>query len=149
LATAELQTVIALPPPGVFEALCDLGRRPSIDPTITEISPPSGGLQAGSTFSGRGTMASSGSGFDGIVTALERDSFLGLGYTLANGATMQEQWDLRPVPSGTLVTYRAELRLPGGLLGKLLDRLMVSSGFQKQRETVLESIKTAFERRAT
>ena len=149
MATAELQTVIALPPPGVFEALCDLGRRPSIDPTITELSPPSGGLQAGSAFSGRGTMASSGSGFDGVVTALERDSFLGLGYRLANGATMQEQWELRPVPSGTLVNYRTELRLPGGLFGRLLDRVIVSSGFQKQREGVLQSIKSALERRTT
>lgn len=146
MATVQLQSVIARPAAEVFAALCDLGRRPALDPTVTEMTPPAGEVQAGSTFSGRGTMVSSGSGFDGLVTALEPDSFLGLGFTLANGATLQEQWRLSPTPSGTLVNYFAELRLPGGLVGKLLDRLVVGGGFRKQREGVLRQLKATLER---
>ena len=52
---------------------------------------------------------------------------------------------LSPTPSGTLITYHADLRLPGGFLGKLLDRVLVGGGFRKQREAVLARVKAALE----
>jgi hypothetical protein len=44
-----------------------------------------------------------------------------------------------------LVRYHADLRLPGGFFGKVLDRVMVGPGFRRQREAVLLRIKAALE----
>ncbi len=148
MAVVDLRAVIALPPAEVYTALANLSLRPSLDPTITEIMPPAGETVVGTSFSGRGTASGSNSGFDGVVTAAETGQIFGLGLTTADGARLVEEIRLSAVSSGTLLAYHAELRLPGGVFGRLLDRLMVGSGFQKQREGVLAHMKAALERRA-
>src|SRR5205823_292325 len=122
-------------------ALCDLVRRPVLGPTVSGLTPPGGGIAEGATFSGRGTLTGSEEPFDGIVTAIEPDRFIGFAFRYGNGARLQEQWRLSPTPSGTLINYHAELSLPGGLFGKLLDRVMAGSGFRRQREAVLAHVK--------
>jgi hypothetical protein len=146
MAAVDLRAVIALPPADIYAVIADLARRPSLDPTITELAPPDGDTVVGARFSGRSVVTGSNSGFDGIVTAAEPSQIFGMGLTTFDGAKLVEEIRLSPVPSGTLLAYHAELRLPGGLLGKLLDRVMVGSGFRKQREVVLAHLKAGLER---
>lgn len=148
MATVDLQAVVGVPPSACYAGLCDLTARPAMDPTTVELTAPVAPICEGATFSGRGTATGDERGFDGIVTALEPGRFVGLAYSFSNGADLHEQWRLGETPSGTLVNYHAELRLPGGVFGKLLDRLVVGSGFRKQREAVLGRVKAALEARA-
>src|SRR5437667_12598938 len=71
VAAVDLQSVIALPPAGVYAALCDVERRPALDPTITVVEPCDGEVLAGSTFSGTGALTGDESSFEALVTALE------------------------------------------------------------------------------
>jgi hypothetical protein len=145
MASVDLLAVVSLPQADVYAALCDLARRPRLDPTVVEVTPPEDGATPAASFSGRGTTTGDERHFDGIVTALEPDLFVALGFSFSNGARLHEQWRLGPTPSGTLVNYHAELQVPGGLFGRLLDRVMVAGGFARQREAVLARIKAALE----
>lgn len=148
MAVAELQAVVALPRAAVFAALSDLARRPALDPSILELEgsgPAAGAAAAGSVFTGRSAITGSDGGFEGSVTAIEEPSLIALGLRQADGARFHETWRLTETPSGTLLRYRAELRLPGGLFGRLLDGLLVGAGFRRQREAVLARIKAALE----
>ena len=147
MSSTDAQAVISLPPAVVYAALCDLGRRPELDPTISELDAANQPIVEGATFAGRGTLTGDDSAFEGIVTALEPDRFVGLGFSYRSGARLHEQWRLRATPSGTLVTYHADLSLPGGILGRLMDLLLAGSGFRKQREAVLMHVKARMERR--
>ncbi len=145
MATVDLQAVVSLTPEGCYARLTDLASRTALDPTIVEIEPPPTPIVEGARFSGRGTAPGEERGFDGIVTALEPDRFVALAYTFSNGARLHEQWRLAATQSGTLLTYHAELQLPAGIFGKLLDRLVVAGGYRRQREAVLAHVKVALE----
>jgi Polyketide cyclase / dehydrase and lipid transport len=145
MSTADVQSVISLAPAEVYAALTDLSRRPSLDPTIAELNAPAEPATEGAAFAGLGTLTGDEGAFEAIVTALEPDRFVALGFIYRSGARLHEQWRLSGTPSGTLVNYHAELTLPGGLLGKLMDRLLAGSGFLKQREAVLAHVKARLE----
>ena len=150
MAVAEVQAVVALPRASVFAALSDLARRPALDPTMLAIEEAATPLAADDpasapVFRGRTVITGSESDFEGSVTARDEPSLLALGLRLANGARVLESWRLSETASGTLVRYRAELRLPGGLIGGLLDRLFVGGGFRRQRAAALARIKAALE----
>jgi hypothetical protein len=145
MASVDLQTVVSLAPSACYAQLSDFAARPSLDPTIVELAPPPESIVEGARFSGRGTATGEERGFDGIITALEPDRFLALACTFSNGARLHEQWRLSATPSGTLLNYHAELQLPAGVFGRLLDRLVVGSGFRRQREAVLVRLKSALE----
>lgn len=145
MASIDLQAAVSVAPPACYARLADLTARPAFDPTIVELEPPPQPLGEGARFSGRGTAPGEERGFEGIVTALEPDHFVGLAYAFSNGARLHEQWRLSPTPSGTLLNYHADLQLPAGIFGKLLDRLVVGSGFRRQREAVVARVKAALE----
>lgn len=145
MSTADLQVAVARPIEEVYAALADLSRRPELDPTVTEIEPPEGPLRETATFAGRGGVTGSDTGFEAVVTGLQQDRFLGFLFNYANGARLFEEWSLMASPSGTFIRYHAELLLPSGIIGRLLDRIMVGSGFRKQREAVLARFKAALE----
>jgi|SRR5581483_482809 len=145
MASVDAQVVIALPPAAVFAALADLQRRPSLDPTVGEVTAERFEPEPGATFGGWASLTGSEEGFEGALTAYEPPAFLAIGFAFGSGARFHEEWRLSPTATGTLVRYHADLRLPGGLAGKLLDRVMVGPGFRKQREAVLLRIKAALE----
>ncbi|HZU78057.1 MAG TPA: SRPBCC family protein [Dehalococcoidia bacterium] len=150
MAVVDLQAVVAQPPDAVYRALCDLARRPELDPTIVTVenAAPDGAPHEGTTFRGAGMLPGTEERFDGLVTGLEPNRFAAFGYNYANGASLHEQWRLSPTPSGTLIKYHAELRLPSGVLGRLLDVLMVGPGFKRQREAMLAQAKAALDAEA-
>lgn len=143
MASVDLQAVIERSPATVFAALAALGERPLLDPTITELSPRAPAPKVGATFEGRGTFTGSDVAFEGIVAGLEAGELLVLQFVCANGARLAEEWRLGATMTGTLLSYHADLRLPGELIGRILDRFFVGSGFEHQREAVL----TQFRRR--
>lgn len=145
MSKVDLQIAVARPAAEVYAALADLARRPALDPTVTEIDPPDEPLREAAVFSGRGGVTGKDTGFEAVVTGLQEDRFLGFLFNYANGAQLFEEWSLMPAPSGTFIHYHAELLLPSGFIGKLLDRIVVGSGFRKQRETVLSRVKQALE----
>jgi hypothetical protein len=145
VASIDLQTVIAAPPAAVYWSLGDPALRPTIDPFVSEVETPLSELEPGGGFVGRSTVTGSDSAFECLVTAIDADRFLGLAFAYADGARMHEQWRLNATASGTLVHYRAELILPGGLFGKILDRVLVGGGFRTQREAMLKHLKAAIE----
>ncbi|HLZ71072.1 MAG TPA: SRPBCC family protein [Dehalococcoidia bacterium] len=145
MASVDAQAVFALSPAAAFAALADLPRRPALDPTVGSIEAPAFVPEAGAAFSGWASLTGSDEAFEGSITAYEPDSFLAIGFAFGSGARFHEEWRLSATASGTLARYRADLRLPGGFVGKLLDRVMVGGGFRKQREAVLLRIKAGLE----
>jgi len=145
MATVNAQAVFALPPDAAFAALADVPHRPALDPTVGAIDAAAFAPAAGAAFSGWASLTGSDEGFEGSITACEPPVLLALGFAFGSGARFHEEWRLSPTATGTLARYRADLRLPGGFLGKLLDRVMVGGGFRKQREAVLLRIKAALE----
>jgi hypothetical protein len=148
VSTTDQQLGISRPPSEVYAALTAIERRPDLDPTVSEIEPlhpddlP---LHETSAFRGRGGVPGQDTEFEGVVTGLQPDGFAGFLFNYANGSRLFEEWTLRPVPSGTLVTYHAELMLPSGIVGRLLDKVLVGGGFARQRERVLAQFKAALE----
>lgn len=145
MASADVQAVFALAPEAAFAALADLPRRPTLDPTVGEIKAEEFKPEPGATFAGWASLTGEEEGFEGSITAYEPPGFLAIGFAFGSGARFHEEWRLSPTATGTFVRYHADLRLPGGFVGKLLDRVMVGPGFRKQRETVLLCIKAALE----
>lgn len=145
MAKIDLQVAIALSPEAVYRTLLDLPRRPDLDPTIVGFTFVPETASEGALFSGSGSLSGAEERFEGLVTGLEPDSFAAFGFNYANGAHLHEQWRLRPVPSGTLINYHAEMSLPGGFIGKLLDAVLVGGGFRKQREAMLAHAKAVLE----
>jgi len=148
VAIAELQMVLALRPEDAFAALADIRRRPALDPTISEVMAPAGPPAIGATFSGRGSVTGADASFEGMITGLDAPRLVAFGMTFFNGARLFEEWRLSATASGSLVRYTAELRLPGGIGGRLLDRILVGRGFRKQREDVLARIKATLDAQA-
>jgi hypothetical protein len=151
MAAVDLQVVVGRAPAEVCRALLDLAERPAIDPTITLIEPPAGSTfphgaaPEGTVFGGTGTLSGSEERFEGSVTAVSWNESVGFGFAYSSGARLLEEWRLTAVPSGTLVRYHAEMALPGGLLGRLLDAVMVGPGFKRQREVMLAHARRALE----
>lgn len=148
MSKIDLQIAVARPPAAVYAALTDIARRPQLDPTVSEMEPldeQALPLHETSAFRGRGGVPGTETEFEGVVTGLQPDAFAGFLFNYANGARLFEEWTLQPVPSGTYVRYHAELLLPSGFFGKLLDRLFVGGGFKRQREAVLAHFKRAVE----
>src|SRR5579871_4859154 len=143
MANIDAQAVLALPLETVFAALADLPRRPALDQTIGAVTAEEFSPAPGVTFGGWASLTGSEEAFEGSVTAFEPPGFLALGFAFGSGARFHEEWRLSPTASGTLVRYHADLRLPGGIVGRVLDAVMVGPGFRKQRETVLLRIKAA------
>ena len=140
MSTSDLQLGISRPPADVYAALTAIERRPELDPTVSEVQPlhpddlP---LHETSAFQGRGGVPGQDTEFEGVVTGLQADAFAGFLFNYANGSRLFEEWTLQAVPSGTLVRYHAELMLPSGIVGRLLDKVLVGGGFERQREGVL------------
>lgn len=145
MASVDVQAVFALPPEAAFAALADLRRRPALDPTVGEISASEFKPEPGATFGGWASLTGSEEGFEGSITAYEPPGLLAIGFAFGSGARFREEWRLSATATGTLVRYHADLRLPGGFLGKVLDRVMVGPGFRKQREAVLLRVKAGLE----
>ncbi len=145
MASVDVQAVVALPPAATFAALADLPRRPAIDPTVGDVTAPAFKPEAGAAFGGWASLTGSEEGFEGSITAYEPPGLLAIGFAFGSGARFHEEWRLSPTATGTLVRYHADLRLPGGVFGKLLDRVLAGPGFRKQREGVLLRIKAALE----
>lgn len=148
MSTTDLQLGVSRPPAVVYAALVDIERRPALDPTVSAIEPlqPSDlPLRETSAFEGRGGVPGTETEFEGVVTGLQQDAFAGFLFNYANGSRLFEEWSLLPVPSGTVVRYHAEMMLPSGVMGRFFDKLLVGSGFRKQREGVLAQFKAALE----
>ncbi|HEY7295760.1 MAG TPA: SRPBCC family protein [Dehalococcoidia bacterium] len=145
MASADAQAVLALPPAQAFAALANLPRRPMLDPTVGAIEAPGFSPEIGAAFGGWASLTGSEEAFEGSITAYEPPGLLGLGFAFGSGARFHEEWRLSATATGTLVRYHADLRLPGGVFGRVLDRVLVGGGFRKQREAVLLRIKAALE----
>ena len=148
MAKVDLQAVIALTPAAVFDALRDGSRRRQLDPSTLSVHEESvidGPLEAGATFAGISTATGEENAFDAVIVDLVLDERVTIAFRFGNGAVLTEAWRLRPTLSGTLVHYQAEMRLPGGFVGRILDVVLVGSGFRRQREVILRNVKAVLD----
>jgi uncharacterized protein YndB with AHSA1/START domain len=52
-----------------------------------------------------------------------------------------EVWSIKATPSGSIVTLMMDVQMPWGVIGKVMDKLFVSSTVAKHQEEMLANLK--------
>jgi len=50
-------------------------------------------------------------------------------------------WSIKATPSGSIVTLMMDVQMPWGVIGKVMDKLFVSSTVAKHQEEMLTNLK--------
>ncbi len=91
------------------------------------------------------TYKSGGAKFDITQTVLERTEGQGAKYQMEGMITGTNSWVFTPQEGGTLVTATFDYEMPGGVLGKLADKMIVERMNTENLEKSLENLKKLVE----
>jgi len=82
-----------------------------------------------------------------IMEILENEKITALSKGMGGGrVTMTLTYILKPVEEGTKVTYAMDYEMPGGILGKTLDKLFGEKHAEKGVERSLNNLKSILEK---
>ena len=87
------------------------------------------------------TYKSGGAKFDITQTVLERTEGQSAKYQMEGMVTGTNQWVFTPEGAGILVTATFDYEMPGGVLGKLADKMIVERMNIENLEKSLENLK--------
>ena len=91
------------------------------------------------------TYKSGGAKFDITQTVLERTEGQGAKYKMEGMITGTNSWVFTPEGGGTLVKATFDYEMPGGVLGKLADKMIVERMNTENLEKSLENLKKLVE----
>ena len=91
------------------------------------------------------TYKSGGAKFDITQTVLERTEGQGAKYQMEGMITGTNSWVFTPEGEGTLVKATFDYEMPGGVLGKLADKIIVERMNIENLEKGLENLKKLVE----
>jgi len=80
-----------------------------------------------------------------ITESLENEKLVGR-TSPHHGAIFTTTFALKPAEAGTQMTYAVDYEMPWGILGKILDKLLMRRALQKGHEGDLAKLKTILER---
>jgi uncharacterized protein YndB with AHSA1/START domain len=142
MATVEKSTVIAAPADRIFAYISEPRNLPEIWPSLVEVRDVTPAANGGSDFTWTYKMA--GIRFDGTSTALEFAPPRLLSAATKGGISSTTTWRLEPEGDNTRVVFHAELTVPGKLLGKLAEPLVMREN-NKEAEVILANLKARME----
>ena len=87
------------------------------------------------------TYKSAGTKFDIIQTVLERTEGQSAKYQMEGMITGTSEWRYSPEEEGTSVTATFKYEMPGGVLGKMVDKLVVERMNIENLEKSLDNLK--------
>ncbi len=135
-------TSIARPPDAVFALMTDVDRLPAWAATVVEtrdLSHPT--LEVGCTF--RQTFRVLGHELDSEWRVTEFDPPRRVTYeaSSAEGGRLEMVQTVRPLEQGSEVTLEIDYELPGGILGRIADRVIAERQNEHDAERSLEALK--------
>ena len=142
MATIEKSTVIAAPGEQIFTFISEPTNLPEIWPSLVEVHDVTPAANGGSDF--KWTYKMAGIRLEGASTSVEFTPPSGLSVAIKGGISSITTWSLEPDGDGTRVTIHAELTVPGKLLGKLAEPLVMREN-RKEAEIILATLKQRLE----
>jgi carbon monoxide dehydrogenase subunit G len=143
MATVENSIVIAAPAERIFAFISEPSNLPEIWPSLVEVRDITPAANGGADFTWTYKMA--GIRFDGTSTSLEFAPPRLISAATKGGISSTTTWRLEPDGDGTRVTIHAELTVPGKLLGKLAEPLVMREN-NKEAAVILANLKARMER---
>ncbi len=143
MGTIEKSTVIAAPAERIFAFVSEPTNLPEIWPSLVEVRDITPAANGGSDF--RWTYKMAGMRFEGTSTALDFAPPRRISAATKGGISSTTTWTLEPEGDATRVTIHSELTVPGKLLGKLAEPLVMREN-SKEAEVILTNLKTRMER---
>jgi carbon monoxide dehydrogenase subunit G len=142
MATIEKSTVIAAPAEKIFAFISEPTNLPEIWPSLVEVHDITPAANGGSDF--KWTYKMAGMRFEGVSAAIEFAPPRRASVATQGGISSTTTWTLEHEGDGTRVTLHAELTVPGKLLGKLAEPLVMREN-RKEAEVILANLKTRLE----
>jgi carbon monoxide dehydrogenase subunit G len=142
MATIEKSTVVAAPAEKIFAFISEPTNLPEIWPSLIDVHDITPSANGGSDF--RWTYKMAGMRFEGASTVVEFAPPQRASVTTQGGISSTTTWTLEPEGDGTRVTFHAELTVPGRLLGRLAEPLVMREN-SKEAEVILANLKARLE----
>ncbi len=142
MGTVEKSTLIAASAERIFAYVSEPTNLPEIWPSLVEVRDVSPAANGGSDF--KWTYKMAGMRFEGTSTALDFAPPRRLSAATKGGISSTTTWTLEPEGDATRVTIHADLTVPGKLLGKLAEPLIMREN-SKEAEVILANLKARME----
>jgi uncharacterized protein YndB with AHSA1/START domain len=143
MASMEKDIRIAAPPADVFALIADPARLPAVWPSLVEVRDVTVNETGGSDFSWTYRMA--GLKFDGHSTTTEYAPPTRLVSVGKGGIANTFTWTVTADGDGTALAVHVDYAIPGALLGKLAEPLIMRQN-AKEMDEILANIKSTLER---
>jgi carbon monoxide dehydrogenase subunit G len=143
MAIVEKSIVIAAQPDQIFAFIAEPTNLPEIWPSLVEVHDVTPAANGGSDF--KWTYKMAGMRFEGTSTALEFTPPTRISTATKGGISSTTTLTVAPEGDATRVTFHADLTVPGKLLGKLAEPLVIREN-NKEAEALLANLKTRMER---
>lgn len=142
MATIEKSTVVAAPTDKIFAFISEPTNLPEIWPSLIDVHDITPAANGGSDF--KWTYKMAGLRFEGTSTVVEFVPPQRASVATQGGIKSTNTWTLEPEGDGTRVTLHVELTVPGNVLGKLAEPLIVRENNQ-EAEAILANLKARLE----
>lgn len=144
MATIEKSTVIAATAEQIFAFISEPTNLPGIWPSLVDVHDITPAANGGSDF--KWTYKMAGMRLQGSSTAVEFSPPRRASATTHGGINSTTTWTLEPEGDGTRVTFHADLTVPGKLIGKLAEPLVMREN-SKEAERILANLKARMEQK--
>jgi carbon monoxide dehydrogenase subunit G len=142
MATIEKSTIIAAPAEQIFAVISEPTNLPEIWPSLVGVHDITPAANGGSDF--KWTYKMVGIRLEGASTCVEFTAPRRLSVETKGGISSITTWSVEPDGESTRVTLRSDLTVPGKLLGKLAEPLVMREN-SREAETILANLKKRLE----